>query len=116
VTNETDYRQLYQRPGVRAWLVGDRGSWLVELGVAADGRRFYDKARLEVLFQPRGADGLAIGRCVPLFDAEVRLVRFPGTDWSWGSVALPSGFQTEHAQRCYLRFTPIDNPAAVSLP
>ncbi|WP_254508788.1 hypothetical protein [Anatilimnocola floriformis] len=101
-----DFRQVFESDGIRAWLLEQQGIWAVELTVLVAAAQGPAQVRLEVLVQPRGADGLASGRCVAWCDSEVSLVKFPGSDWRWGRHTLPPSFERQYAELCYLRVTP----------
>lgn len=103
MSDETTYSADYHGSGIRAWLTCTEHVCRWELSVANLPRDSYHQAETEVLLQPCGDDGLAVGGPVCLFRSTTDLVRFPGGDTYWGNTKFPPGISPELARHCHFR-------------
>jgi hypothetical protein len=107
------FQQRYHRDRVRALLtcfVGSCGVDVCVLGKAAP-----TSARLEVILQPRGRDGLPQGHARCLFEATVLLYQDERRRAS-GYVRLPFHLDADVLRHCHLRITPLMMEASANKP
>jgi hypothetical protein len=93
-------------PGVRAAVSGHGGRCLLEIVVERTMHPAADCVRLEVLYQGRGYNGLAIGAPATLHRAELPLSSLPGCPVARARVWLPQGLVPETARNCHFRVVP----------
>jgi hypothetical protein len=101
-----EYRAVYTADGVRAVVATEAGAALVELTIAAPSRRFGDRVDLDVLLQPRAANGLPDGPVQPLFSTPIRLRPTPDRRARHGACWLPAYLKPGLLRVCYLRVRP----------
>jgi hypothetical protein len=105
---EPSFSTVYYGPGVKGWLHCGNDGCRWELSVAGLKHGPYHQAETELLLQPCGDDGLAIGGPVCLHCLKISLSRFPGGETYWGNAPLPPGIGPTLARRCHFRVRTIE--------
>jgi hypothetical protein len=93
--------QHFHGPGVRAYLSCDTERCTFDIGIARSAAESLARLRVRVIWQPRGARGLASGPPVCWCDETVRLCDLGNERWRWACLHLPRTIGPAVARDCY---------------
>lgn len=104
--NDLPLEEAFYAAGKRGLLHCEGDYCSFDAGVEQPPRQRYDSAEVEVLLQPRTAEGLPMGRPTSVLRRTVRLSCLPGDRYAWARVMLPLALKPAVARACYYRISP----------